>query len=291
MQPVKRAVWKWWAVVAKRTARAYVPGPAIDDALRVCHWLSEQSIESTIGFWDGPDDTPAKVAGEYLAILDAIHREQLESYLSLKAPSIRYDGDLLSKILERSAATGIPVHFDSHGPETADACFALVEKARRVVPRVGCTLPSRWIRSALDAERIADSGMRVRVVKGQWADPAAPRIDARDNYLRIIERLAGGPSRVSIATHDVPLAREAIRRLRAANTVCDIELLFGLPVRPAIRLARENGVPARLYVPFGEGYLPYTLSQVRRRPRIVWWIVRDTVLARTLLVPRSYRVS
>jgi proline dehydrogenase len=289
IRQVKDAVWTAWAVVAKRTARAYVPGPELEDALRVCRWLSGQSLATTIGYWDGTADPPPDVARKYLDVIAAISREGLKSYASIKAPSIGYEWALLSPVLERSAETGVPVHFDSLGPETADSCFALVEKARRVAPDVGCTLPSRWPRSIQDAERLADLGLRIRIVKGQWADPSAPRIDARANFLAIVDRLCGGASSVAVATHDVRLLRESLRRLRAAGTRAEVELLFGLPVRPPIRVARETGVPTRLYVPYGEAYLPYTLSQVRERPRIVWWIVRDTVLARTLFVPRSAR--
>jgi len=289
MRAAKDVVWAAWSAVAKRTARAYVPGPAIEDALRVCHWLSDQALASTIGFWDGPESAPPDVAKQYLTSVDMIARENLDSYLSIKAPSIHYDWDLLAKVLDRSVETGIRVHFDSLGPETVDESFALIEKASARRSGLGCTLASRWVRSVDDAQWAVEMKLGVRVVKGQWADPAAPKLDARANYLAIIDRLAGRVPRVAVATHDVPLLRESLKRLRAANSFCEVELLFGLPVRPGIRVAREMGVPARLYVPYGEAYLPYTLSQARQRPLVFWWIVKDTLLARNLFVPRSYR--
>jgi proline dehydrogenase len=286
---VGKFVWGVWFAIAKRTARSYVPGPAIEDALRVCHWLSNQELASTIGFWDGPGCTPADVMQQYLAVLDTIVKEHLDSYVSIKPPSFHNDLELLAGILDRSREADIRVHFDSLGPETADESFALIEKARARHSNLGCTLPGRWTRSVHDADRAVDMGLNVRVVKGQWVDPEAPKLDVRDNFLSIIDRLAGRVPCVAIATHDVSLARECLKRLRATNARAEVELLFGLPVRPVIRVAREMGVPVRLYVPYGEAYLPYTLSQARQNPRIFFWIIRDTLLARNLLVPRSYR--
>ncbi|MEJ2722016.1 MAG: hypothetical protein P8181_12895 [bacterium] len=286
---LKDVVWKIWADVAKRTARAYVPGPSLEDALRVCRWASDQSLASTIGFWDGEKDTPAEVVEQYVLAASRVAHESLDSYISIKAPSFEFDLGLLKKVVGRSAEADIRVHFDSLKTETADETFALIGKVAARGIKIGCTLPARWVRSLGDVERAVDMGLSVRVVKGQWADPTAPTIDVCKNFLAIIDRLAGRVPGVAVATHDVHLARESLGRLQEAGAYCEAELLFGLPVRPVMRTARGLGIPVRLYVPYGEGYLPYTLSQARQRPRIFWWIVRDTLLARTLFVPRSYR--
>ena len=39
-------------------------------------------------------------------------------------------------------------------------------------------------------------------------------------------------------------------------------------------------VGVHVYVPYGRAYLPYALSCVRGNPRILWWLVRDAILAR-----------
>jgi proline dehydrogenase len=100
-------------------------------------------------------------------------------------------------------------------------------------------------------------------------------MDARANFLRIVDRLAGQAREVAVATHDPVLAREALRRLRAKGTASELELLFGLPLRRTIPVAKEIGVPLRMYVPYGHAWLPYAIGQVRRNPRISLWIVRD----------------
>ena len=115
----------------------------------------------------------------------------------------------------------------------------------------------------------------MRVVKGEWPDAQAPNRDLRAGYLEVIDRLAGRARHVSVASHDVPLADEAIRRLRAAGTPCNLELLFGLPLRASLAAARQQQVDVSIYVPYGKGYLPYALSKVLRDPRRWLWLARD----------------
>jgi proline dehydrogenase len=81
-----------------------------------------------------------------------------------------------------------------------------------------------------------------------------------------------------VATHDPPLAREALRRLHAAGTSCELELLFGLPMNAVMEVAKEQGVSVRLYVPYGEAYMPYALSQARKNPKILGWFIRDILM-------------
>jgi proline dehydrogenase len=95
--------------------------------------------------------------------------------------------------------------------------------------------------------------------------------------MKVVKRLAGRAPHVAIASHDAPLACDAIQYLRAAGTTCELELLYGLPQRASLALAERENVPVRVYVPYGKAYLPYCLSQARRHPRLLWWLMRDAL--------------
>jgi proline dehydrogenase len=120
----------------------------------------------------------------------------------------------------------------------------------------------------------AQMGLRVRVVKGQWADPEAA-VDPHSGFLDVIRALAGGTAPVAVATHEPVLAAAAIRKLQTAATPCELELLYGLPSRAVLKVARDLAVPVRYYLPYGHAWLPYALRQARRDPRILWWVLRD----------------
>ena len=272
--------------VAARAARAYIAGPALADGLRVCRELWLRDLASTLGFWDGAGESPRQVVDTYLSSLDAlaslsaIATPPLDCYLSIKPDAFGFDSALLDEVVGRAHATGRRVHFDSLGPEGADRSFALVAAARGRHADLGCTLPAVWRRSPSDAERAVELGLSVRVVKGQWPDGRGGPLDPRAGFLDVIDRLAGRARHVGVATHDRPLGREALRRLRERGTPCSLELLTGLPSRAALREAREHGTAARFYVPFGNAWLPYALSQARQKPRVLYWVLRDTLLRR-----------
>ena len=278
---LRRLVWVSWRPIAERAARSYVAGPTLSDALRVCDALARQGLAATICPWDGPGDPCRRVADAYLAAVHALARATLDCYVSIKAPSLGFSGDLVAELLEAARPHGCGIHFDSLGPEAADHSWALLAEAAARGGRLGCTLPGRWRRSLSDVDRAVELGLRVRVVKGQWADAGgggAPDLDARDGFLRVVDRLAGRGCRVAVATHDHALAGQALARLRDAGTACELELLYGLPARQSLQAARAAGVPVRVYVPYGHAWLPYGLSQARRNPRILWWTMKDWLL-------------
>lgn len=277
----RRSVRPVLAAVVHRAARGYISGPSLADAQRVRATLSQQGLAATIGYWDADGEDPQQVAREYHAGIELLSEQGDGDYLSIKLPSLGGDRRLIDDVVRHAAEARCRLHLDALGPEHADATLAALERLRGDFPdvRLSHTLPGRWRRSVADAEWVVERGIAVRVVKGQWADPADPDRDLRAGYLEVIDRLAGRAAMVQVATHDVPLAREALARLRAAGTPCTLELLYGLPVRPALGLARELPLPVRVYVPYGAAYLPYAVSRLRRNPRILYWLARDAVAA------------
>ncbi len=260
-------------------SRGYVSGPELSDALNTCQRISQEGTACTIGYWDRDEEGSQKVADTYLAALKALEKHGFDCYLSIKAPSVNCSYDLISEVVETAKETGIRLHFDSEGPGDADKTYKLVEFAAGRYSQIGCTLPGRWLRSLQDADLAVKLGVNVRVVKGEWVDPEHPEIDLREGFLSVIDRLAGRARYVAVASHDTPMAREALRRLKQAGTPCGLELLYGLPMKASLKMAHEEGVKVRVYVPFGRAWLPYALSQVRKKPRVLWWVIRDTIFS------------
>jgi proline dehydrogenase len=259
---------------------AYIAGPELKDAIAACNRFAQQGLTSTVGYWDkGEGADPREVADAYLQALAAISAEGLDSYLSIKAPPLQMSSTLVAEVVDRASEAAIGIHFDSLFPEVAERTFELVAESRLSHAMVGCTLPGRWRRSTDDARRAVELGAaRVRVVKGQWPDPADPDLDTRQGFLMVIDALlAAKAAHVAVATHDPWLARESLRRLQSGGASCELELLFGLPMNAVTQVAAELRAPVRLYVPYGKSYMPYALSQLRRNPKVVWWFLRDTL--------------
>jgi proline dehydrogenase len=211
---------------------------------------------------------------------EALSRNGLDAYLSIKAPALGFSPDLVAKLLQRTRPAGVRVHFDSLSALSAERTLALIADAREHHNELGITLPGRWRRSLDDVDTVVELGLEARVVKGQWPDPDAPEQDPRAGFLAVVERLAGRVPRVAVATHDEALAREALGRLQAAGTACELELLFGLPAAQAARAGDELSVPVRMYVPYGHATLPYRVADARRDVRVVGWLSQDLLRGR-----------
>ncbi|RZI43751.1 GNAT family N-acetyltransferase [Herbaspirillum sp. HC18] len=267
--------------ILKRAAKSYISGEKISDALRVAAKLNAEGRSATIGYWNTESCSPNDVADQGLLGLEQLTGYGDKNYLSLKLPALQFNKELLYKLGESAATANRRLHLDAHGIECVDRKIAACEDLKQRHPNldIGFTLPGRWERSLKDADWVCRQGHFVRVVKGQWPDPAKADHDPERGFLNVIDRLAGRARMVAVATHDPELAFNALQRLQAAGTPCELELLYGLPMRRCLQVARQLGVSVRIYVPYGEAYLPYALSQLRRKPQILWWLLRDSVTA------------
>jgi proline dehydrogenase len=281
-----KMIWSAWEAIAKHAGRAYIAGPELDDAMNTCRRFFGLGFGGTICFWNIESDSPKWIVHAYTSALAILASEKMDCYLSIKLPSLNYDMTLLTRVFEQARKTSTLLHFDSLEHETADRTFSVIAQAARSYSHLGCTLPGRWARSIADADCAVGLGLHVRVVKGQWPAPRHQEMNPEDGYLNVVDRLAGRARFVAVATHDPELVRTALKRLRQTGTPCSLELLYGFPLKPALKVASDLGVPVRVYVPFGHGWLPYSLTQARRNPRVFWWILRDLISGGSPLRPK-----
>src|SRR5262245_4783852 len=212
----------------RRAASAYTAGPTPQDAQAVCNRLAREGVASTVCYWDVYSDHPASISQAYVGLLGAMSKGSSDCYLSVKAPSLKFDIDLVKKVLDEAVRLNAIVNLDALAPDTVDRTFSLIAEARTIYPKLGCTLPGRWRRSLEDTERAIEMGLRVRVVKGEWRGIEDDETDPREGFLNIVERLAGRATHVAVATHNHAIARLSLRLLKDSRTPCGLELLYGL---------------------------------------------------------------
>ena len=264
--------------VIARAARGYAAGNSLDDAKRLARTVVERGYGVTLGYWNHGSEKTDAVVSQYRRAMGYLSGLK-DSYLSIKPPAYGCDETAHATLLRHAAELNVPLHLDSLAYGTADRAMALLsETPTRATPFLGCTLPGRWERSLLDAHSIARLGVIARVVKGQWPDPTRPDIDPRQGFVAVVHRLAGNVPLVRVATHDPVLIRKCAEILRRTNTACELELLYGLPVTSAVEIARELDLPVRVYIPYGYSWIPYALQNLRRNPRVLWWLFKDALL-------------
>ncbi len=260
--------------IVSTVASRHIAGQDVADALPICRWAHKRGYHSVVSPWAGPDDTPKSMFDRYRGVFDSLRKEEFDWYLSVKLESIGNDIGLFHELAGLAKTSGVRLHLDSLGPESAPVSLGFLEKTVAIYDNLGCTLPSRWQRSLADAERALDLGVSVRIVKGQWKEPSTIRVDSRGNYLDIVEKLAGRARHVGVATHDAALARKAMARLTSSNTHCELEQFFSLPLN-GINLTRKLGYQYRLYVAYGQPGVPYNIRLSLSRPSMIAWILTD----------------
>ena len=187
-----------------------VPGPGPAAAARSCELLHRGGLAATVGYFQSSDARPEDIVAANLAVAALLAERAGDVYLSVKAPPLAFDAAHLRTIADAAAAAGLALMFDSHAPRDAERTLEAVAALLPDFPRTGLTLPARWRRSLADAAHLRDSSARIRVVKGEWADPEAGDQDIEANYLALVARLAGRAAPVAVATHDPDLAERAL---------------------------------------------------------------------------------
>jgi proline dehydrogenase len=252
---------------AFRFARRYVAGTSLAEALECARRLDADGLASSIDFFGErvSDPTEAdRVADEYVAVARAL--EEIHSaHLSIDLSHIGLDqpGDAVHERLERIGAAlpqGRRIQVGAEEERRADRILDTVFAVGRAGGTVSATLQANLKRSSEDADRLAEAGVPVRLVKGAYVeDPAVARPWGERTdlaFLELAHRLHAAGAELAIATHD-PVLREA---LLAALPGIGVEMLLGVRETDAHALARR-GVALRIYVPYGGAWFRYAMRR------------------------------
>lgn len=260
-----------------RIARDFVGGEDLDDALKVVSRMANNDLNSTLGFWDTPSYTIKQIADIYFQAIEDCASSGIDIYVSIKPPALHFDKQLARDLSQFAMQKRVRLHCDSHGVDVADDALDFAEVMLKSIDSklLGITIPCRWQRSARDIEFAIEHQLNVRLVKGQWPDRSGQDRDMKTGFMEAVDRLSGRARHVAVASHDVNLALDAVNQLCESKTSCEFELLYGLPMKELIASAREQKMKPRIYVPFGQGYVPHALKVFRTNPQLALWLGKD----------------
>ena len=125
---------------------------------------------------------------------------------------------------------------------------------------VAATIQSNLRRSPADADKLAEAGVPIRLVKGAYVETPAlahPWGDETDiAFIDLAYALHGAGATLSLGTHD-PVIREALLRALPGAV---LEMLLGVRAEELEPLA-ARGVPVRVYVPYGDRWFRYAMRR------------------------------
>jgi proline dehydrogenase len=290
-RPIQRLIMRH--DLLRGLAQRYVAGEELADGIVVAQTLNTQRLLVSLDYLGESVTSPAesrRAVAAYIDALEAIAREQVEGNVSLKLTQLGLDLSRelavahLRKILERARELNIFVRIDmessAYTQRTLEVHQELWDAGFR---NVGIVLQAYLYRTASDVERAIEQGVRVRLCKGAYLEPAriafATKAEVDANYTRLMERLLLRGHQPAIATHDERLIRaatEICRREKISPGSFDFEMLFGVRRDLQLKLVQER-YRVRVYLPYGQQWYPYLVRRLAERPANIGFFVRALV--------------
>jgi len=278
--------------VGKRISRRFVAGLTLDDAIDAVAVVNHQGLTATLDPLGENVLTRSEAeaaTATACTILDAIHRNQVESTLSVKLTQLGLDlgrdlaRDQLRRITARAGQYNTFIRVDMEGSDYTETTVAMVEELFAAGANVGTVLQAYLHRTEADVERLLAKGIRLRLVKGAYREPASiafqDKAEVDANYVRLMRRLLESGVYNAIATHDERIIQATVEHAQAKGIGADkfeFQMLYGIRRDLQERL-RNEGWRVRVYIPFGPEWYPYFMRRLAERPANLLFLLKNLV--------------
>lgn len=277
----------------RRLSSRFVAGLELDQALDAAAACREAGLSATLDHLGenvtGAAAARAAAAGA-IASLKALLQRGLEANISIKLTQFGLDvaggGEALAAENLRAVACsardlGGFVRVDMEASAYTDATLRLVQAVHAEGLPVGTVLQAYLHRTAGDLERLLARGIRVRLVKGAYREPAGVAIQSKAevdaNYVLLLRRLLQAGNYPAIATHDpkmIEATRVRARELQLAPDGFEFQMLHGIR-RDLQSALRRQGWRVRVYIPYGAEWYPYFMRRLAERPANLFFLLRN----------------
>jgi proline dehydrogenase len=279
---------------ARTIASRYVAGESIQEAVDVARALRSAGLLVTLNYLgEQTNDAQraAATAAQYVHLLSKLAAEGLTGggavEVSVKPSALglmlategeagagvlgqRVAAEYLERIAVAARDAGTTVTVDAEDYQTTDAALRMATALRARFGSVGSVVQAALRRTEADVRELATPGVRVRLCKGGYAEPAGQAFAAGHevdkSFARCLRILMTGPGYPMIATHDRRLV--AITRslgLARPPESFEYQMLYGVRPVEQRRLA-ASGARVRVYVPYGGDWYGYLVRRLAERP-------------------------
>jgi proline dehydrogenase len=276
--------------VAERLATRFVAGDTLEKALSVSRQLNSESITVTLdhlGESVTTLDEAAAARDVYLRTLAAIHGSGVQGNVSLKLTQFGLDISYeqcfanVEQLVRCAASNDSFVRVDMESSAYTDRTLELVEGLHARYPNVGVVIQAYLHRSRADVEKLCANGIRVRLCKGAYLEPASAafpkKADVDRSFIELMRLLLDKGPYPAIATHDenmIEATEEYVAKRGISRDAFEFQMLYGIR-RDLQRRLVSQGYRVRLYVPFGHAWYPYYMRRLAERPANVLFILRN----------------
>jgi proline dehydrogenase len=284
------------SALGRKVSRRFVAGMSVEEALDAVAALNAEGITASLdSLGESVEDVAHAEASAavYHQLLDAIETRGLRANVSVKLTQVGMDiggategpalaERIVGEMVAHAARVGTFVRVDMEGSGYTEATIALVERLHARHPgAVGTVLQAYLKRTGDDAARLLREGIRIRLCKGAYKEPAAiafaDKADVDANFVKLMKEMVTRPVYCGIATHDeriVDQMRAFVAERRIDKRAFEFQMLYGVRRDLQHQLVKE-GFGIRVYVPFGTEWYPYFMRRLAERPANVLFLAKN----------------
>src|SRR5271154_3699720 len=281
--------------LGRRVSGRFVAGTEIADAVRATQAVNRAGMSVTIDTLGenvtNPDEARHS-AQLYHQILEAIAANHLNANISLKLTHMGPDvdealaRDIVSGLVAKAASMNPPgfVRVDMEGSPYTQRTLDFVHELHRMpgnANSVGTVIQSYLKRSESDVEKLLSEGIRIRLCKGAYKEPASIAFEKKEevdaNYVKLMKILLKSGAYHGLATHDANMIRQAqafATSEKIARDSFEFQMLYGIR-RDLQQSLVKDGWRMRVYIPFGTEWYPYLMRRLAERPANALFIAKN----------------
>jgi proline dehydrogenase len=276
----------------KMSAR-FVAGTTVAQVLEAASSVNRQGISTSLDSLGENVHSPQEAqhsADIYHQLLDAIQQRSLDANVSVKLTQMGMDLDpelaysIVAALVQHAITANTFVRIDMEGSDYTQATIDLVSRLHGLPEnrgRIGVVIQAYLYRSAADIDRLIAEGIRVRLCKGAYQEPAnlafPEKADVDANFLKLIQALLPSGVYHGIATHDEKMVEATCRFARERGIAADqfeFQMLYGVR-RDLQKTLLASGYRVRVYIPFGTEWYPYFMRRLAERPANLLFMAKN----------------
>jgi proline dehydrogenase len=278
-------------------SKRFVAGDTIEEGIAVSHELNRNKILVTLdqlGESVENENAAKEVVNEYLKILSNITgRNYFDISVSLKLTQLGLDisDDFcmqnIRQIMQAAKSADKMVTIDMEDTPYTDRTLNIYKTMlKEGFKGTGIVIQAYLMRSESDIKNLLPLGLRVRLCKGAYKEPATvafpKKKDVDKNYINLLKILFSKDalaqnSYPEVATHDEKIINWTLNHVKENHIPLDkfeFQMLYGIRRDLQERLAHQ-GYRIRVYLPYGTHCYPYFMRRLAERPANVWFITKN----------------
>jgi proline dehydrogenase len=281
--------------IGRRLSSRFVAGMSVEEALVATAATNQKGMSVSVDNL-GENVTNLEEARHsaelYHQMLDELVRRKLNANVSMKLTHMGLDLDealarrIAGELVAHAARIGNFVRVDMEGSPYTQKTLDIVRELHAQpgnAGHVGAVIQAYLIRSEADVRELCREGIRIRLCKGAYKEPAEiayqDKADVDANFVKLTKILLESGTYHGIATHDPKMIEATIAFAREKGippSAFEFQMLYGVRRDLQEQLVKD-GWGMRVYIPFGTEWYPYLMRRLAERPANAIFILKNAI--------------